>query len=221
MVGIAAVVAILGAATLGAVAYAQDEDNGFPFDFAGKFKETIAGILGISVEDYDAAVEKAQDQVVDQAVTEGWLTEDQAATVRERMDQAPGSRMWDMGRVFGRGGPGMTGDRTSLTSIAADALDMSETDLRTILQEGSSIAGVAAEQGVEPQSIIDAYLAEIQENLDEAVAEGSITQNQADYQLQRAEECATERLEATWEEGFHDHGRRHGRGMDVPDSDDI
>jgi hypothetical protein len=221
IVGIAAVVAILGAAALGAVAYAQDEDNGYPFDFAGEFKETIAGMLGISVADYDAAVEQAQDQVVDQAVSEGWLTEDQAATVRERMDQAPGTGMWDMGRVFGRGGPGMTGDRTSLTSIAAEALDMSETDLRAALQEGQTIAGVAAEQGVEPQSIIDAYLAEIQENLDEAVADGSMTQNQADYQVQRAEERAIERLEATWEEGFHDHSGRHGRGLDVPGSDDI
>jgi hypothetical protein len=30
-----------------------------------------------------------------------------------------------------------------------------------------------------------------------------------------------ERLEAAWEEEFLDHGRRHDRGMDGPDSDGI
>lgn len=216
IVGIGALVAILGVAAVGAVAYAQDEDNGYPFDFAGKFKEAVAGILGISVEDYDAAVEQAQDQVVDQAVTEGWLTEDQAEMLRWRMDQAPHAGMWGMGRDFGRLGRG-----TNQLSLAAEALDMSLTDLLTALQEGKSIAEIATEQGVETQSIVDAYLAEIQENLDEAVAEGRITQNQADYQLERAEERATDLLERTWEEGFRGHGGRPGGKMGFPGLGDL
>lgn len=221
IVGIAALVAVLGVAAVGAVAYAQDEDNGYPFDFAGKFKEAVAGILGISVEDYDAAVEQAQDQVVDQAVTEGWLTEDQAEMLRWRMDQAPHAGMWGMGRDFGRGGPGMLGRGTNQLSIVAEALDMSLTDLLTALQEGKSIAAIAGEQGVETQSIVDAYLAEIQAHLDEAVAEGRITQNQADYQLERAEERATGMLERTWEGGFRGHGGRPGGKMDFPGLGDL
>jgi hypothetical protein len=221
IVGIAALVAVLGVAAVGAVAYAQDEDDGYPFDFAGKFKEAVAGILGISVEDYDAAVEQAQDQVVDQAVTEGWLTGDQAEMLRWRMDQAPHAGMWGMGRDFGRGGPSMLGRGTNQLSFVAEALDMSLTDLLTALQEGKSIAGIAGEQGVEPQSIVDAYLAEIQADLDEAVAEGRITQNQADYQLERAEERATDLLERTWEEGFRGHGGRPGGKMGFPGLGDL
>jgi hypothetical protein len=55
-------VAILGVAAVGAVAFAQEAKDGSngPFEFAGKFKEALAGILGISVDEYNAAVDKAQ-----------------------------------------------------------------------------------------------------------------------------------------------------------------
>ena len=63
IVGVATLVAILGVAAVGAVAYAQDDGEGFPFDFAGRFKEALAGILGVTVEEYDNAVDQAQSQV--------------------------------------------------------------------------------------------------------------------------------------------------------------
>jgi hypothetical protein len=69
--GIATLVAILGVAAVGAVAYAQDDGSGGPFDFGGRFREAVANILGVTVDEYDAAVEQAQDQVVDEALEEG------------------------------------------------------------------------------------------------------------------------------------------------------
>jgi hypothetical protein len=211
--GIATLIAILGVVVAGAVAYADDEGNGFPFDFGQRFKEAIAEILGISVEDYDAAVEKAQGQVVDEAEAEGWLTEDQAELFRWRMEQAPGFGMRGMPRGFmgphmgfmGRGG-------TSMLSLAADQLDMSLTDLLTELQAGKSIADVASEQGVDPQAIVNAYVDDLAKDLNEAVTEGNMTQKQADWQLEQAEEMATEQLDATWEDGFRGGGRRGRMG---------
>ena len=93
--GIATLVAILGVAAIGAVVYAQDaeEGSGWPFDFGQRFREAVAEVLGISVEEYDTAVETAQGQVVDEAVTEGWLTEDQAEQMRERMAEGFGPGM--------------------------------------------------------------------------------------------------------------------------------
>ena len=58
--GIATLVAVLGVVSLGAVAYAQDDGSGGPFDFGGRFREAISGVLGISVEEYDAAVDQAR-----------------------------------------------------------------------------------------------------------------------------------------------------------------
>jgi polyhydroxyalkanoate synthesis regulator phasin len=212
IVGLASLVAILGVVSLGAVVYAQDDGSGGPFDFNGKFREAIAGILGISVDEYDAAVEQAQQQVVDQALEDGWLTEEQAELLKWRMEQVP-----ELGHrgMMPRGpdgiGRGMMGGGDSLTSIAADELDMSLTDLLTELQGGKSIADVAGEKGVDVQNIVDAYIAQVQERLDEAVADGRITQNQADWQLEQVEERVHDQLNSTWED--HSWGERHPGGM--------
>jgi hypothetical protein len=208
--GIATLVAILGVAAVGAVVYAQDDGSGGPFDFGGRFREALADILGISVEEYDAAVEQAQDRIVDEAVDEGWLTEDQAEMLRWRMDQAPGFGMRGMDKGFGRFDRGMFGPGNSLVSIAADQLGMSLTDLLTQLQDGKSIADVAAEKGVDTGAIVNGYLAELKADLDEAVAEGRITQKQADYSLEQAEERAVDQLDNTWEDGFRGGGHRGG-----------
>jgi hypothetical protein len=61
---------------------------------------------------------------------------------------------------------------------------MSLTDLLSELQDEKSIADVAADQRVDPQAIVSSYLAALRDDMDEAVAEGRITQNQADYALQ-------------------------------------
>jgi hypothetical protein len=216
IVGIAALVAILGVAAVGAVAYAQD-DEGSGFDFRGKFKEALAEILGVTVEEYDAAVDKAQEQVVDEALTEGWLTEEQAELMKWRLDQAPGIGRHGIGK--GLAGPmmgfkGLGGD--SLLSVAAEELGMKLTELLTELQDGKSIADVAQDKGVDTQEIVDAYLAQIKENVDAAVAEGRMTQKQADYCLEQAEEQVTSQLENTWSGGFRGSGGRRGGEMRFP-----
>jgi hypothetical protein len=70
---------------------------------------------------------------------------------------------------------------------AASALGVSVEDLRTALGDGKSIADVAAEQGVDVQTVIDALVAQASTHLDEAVAEGRLTE----------EEAATRKTEVT------------------------
>lgn len=195
--GIATLVAVLGVAAVGAVAYAQDGEDAWPFNFGQNFREAIAGILGISVEEYDAAVEQAREQVVDEAKAEGWLTEEQAELRKWRMEQAPGfgRRGMDHGFMGPKRGFGVG----SLADVAADALGMSLTDLLTELKDGKSIAGVAAEKGVDTQVIVDACLAEIKEGLDEAVADGKLTQERADWMLEQAEEKLEDQIDNTFE----------------------
>ena len=219
IVGILALIGILGMAAVGAVAYAQDDDESSgAFGWATRFKEALAGALGISVDEYDAAVETAQDQVVDEAVAEGWLTEEQAELLRWRMDRAPSGGMPWMGRGLGELGRGMPGG-DSLLSVAADEMGMTLTELLTELETEKSIADVAAEKGIDTQVIVDAYLAQVREKVDEAVAEGRITQKQADYQLQRAEERVTARLDDT---GLHPlRGGRHHRPSSDSSGDEL
>ncbi len=221
MAGVATLVAILGVIALGGVAFAQD-DEGSPFDFRGKFREAVSTALGVSVEEYDAAVDQAQEQVVNDAVIEGWLTEEQAELLQWRMDQAPGTGMRGMGKGPRAFGPGMRGGGDNLVSIAAEELGMSLTDLLTELQAGKSIADVAAEKGVDAQTITSAYLAQLKEKLDDAVADGKITQKQADFQLEQAQQRATEQLDKIWEDGPRGFpsGGRPGRMRGFPGQSD-
>jgi hypothetical protein len=217
VVGIATLVAVLGVVAVGAVAFAQDDDgSGFPFDFQQRFRETVAEILGITVDEYDVALEQAQAQVIGEAEAEGWLTEEQAELLQWRMDQAPGPSRWDMGKVTRGLARGIVGPGDSLVSVAAEVMDMSLTDLLTELQDGQTIADVASSQGVDTQAIVDAYLAEITEDVEGAVAEGDMTQTQADYYLQQAEERATDQLENPWEGGLRGFDGRHGGRMGFP-----
>jgi len=190
------VVAVVG---LGTVAFAEpsDEGSGWP-NFRQQLHETIASVLGITVEEYDQAVDQAQEQVVAGALADGWLTEEQAELWQWRMDQAPEGGMRGHG-LPGVAGPrgGMLGSGESPISIAADQLGLSLTELLTKLQDGQSIADVAAEHGVDSGSIVAAYLAEVSENLDEAVAEGRLTEKQAELMLSNMEERITAQIENT------------------------
>ena len=64
--------------------------------------------------------------------------------------------------------------------MAAGAIGISEDDLKTALQSGQSMAEVATANGVDPQAVIDALVADAQAKLAEKVASGDITQAQAD-----------------------------------------
>jgi polyhydroxyalkanoate synthesis regulator phasin len=232
VVGIAALVAILGVAAIGAVAVAQDSGNGAdsPFNFGQRLHDAIAKALGISADEYDAAIDTARQQVLDDAVSEGVLTQDQADQMRERMAEGFGPGMkggyfgprGDMfGRGFGHGGF-MGGAENSLLSVAADKLGMTVDELVTELQAGKSIADVAGEKGIDVQTITDAYLAQLEESLNQAVTDGKLTQERADSMLDMAKEHITDQLDNAWPDcgpgGFRG-GVRPGRFQSFPGQD--
>jgi hypothetical protein len=65
-------------------------------------------------------------------------------------------------------------------AVAADALGITEDELRTELESGSSIADVAGERGVDVQTVIDALVADATADIDERVAAGDLTAERAD-----------------------------------------
>ena len=66
-----------------------------------------------------------------------------------------------------------------LDSIA-ETLGLEADELMEQLADGSSLADIAEEQGVEIQDIIDTVLANLDEQLDELVADKKLTQQRAD-----------------------------------------
>jgi hypothetical protein len=208
---IVAVVAIVGMATVAVVAYAQETTTGSSavWDFGQRVKEAIAEALGITVEKYDETVAAAEKQVLDEAVAAGQLTQEQADRMQKRLDEFDGFGGPGMGR-----GPGAT---SLLLTVAAEKLGMTEAELRTELQGGKSIADVAGEKGVDTQVISDAYLAQLKADLDAQVADGSLTQAQADTTLQQKTEALPNRLTSTWNDiSGPGHGRHGGRPDNAP-----
>ena len=85
----------------------------------------------------------------------------------------------------GRRGHGPHGHRLS---AAATALGITETELRTALEDGQTLAQVAQSKGVAVDAVVNAIVAEIKTKLNEQVAAGRLTQAQADKMLARATE---------------------------------
>ena len=114
--------------------------------------------------------------------------------------------MWGGHGPGGRhGGPGRFGAKVSLET-AATTIGISEDDLRTALQDGQTLAEVATANGVEPQAVIDALVAEATTRLDQAVTDGRI--EQADADARKAE--LTERITTAVNEGFPATAGRRG-----------
>ncbi len=206
--GLVALVAILGATALGAIVLAQDEDDGTGFDLRERLHEAIAGVLGVGVDEYDAAVDTARQQVLDEAVSEGVLTEEQAERMGERFAEGVGPggmggfgrRGGMMGRSGGFGGGMMGGSQSSLLAVAAEELSMTVEELAAALEneDTNTIAAVAAAQGVDPQVIVDAFVAQRAEWMAQAVEDGRMTQEQADYMLDHMQEEVLEHLDTPY-----------------------
>ena len=128
-------------------------------------------------------------------VGDGSITQEQADEVATTLAE----------RFPGRGPGGHGGGRVSL-DVAAETLGVTEDELRTALQGGQSLADVAAAEGVEKQVLVDALVAAANAHLDEEVAEGDLTQEQADA---RKAEVAERVAAAVEREGLP---RRGGRG---------
>jgi hypothetical protein len=64
-------------------------------------------------------------------------------------------------------------------SAAAEVLDITEGELRRALRDGSSIADVAGDRGVEVEIVIDALVADATARIDEAVARGALDPERA------------------------------------------
>ena len=91
------------------------------------------------------------------------------------------------------------GPDSSLTAVAAEVIGIEQADLVAELTAGATIADVAAENNVDPQAIVDAYVQPRTDTLDAAVAAGRITQDQADAMLAQMEAMISAKLDQPWE----------------------
>jgi polyhydroxyalkanoate synthesis regulator phasin len=205
-----AIVAVGTGAAVGAIGSgdAKQEENAILAD-AAKQLETTPEALREALGD-------ALDARLDQAVEDGRLTQEQADELKRRRQES--------GTVlgFGHRGPGGPHGRGHLEFRAgpgggplagvADALGISERQLFRRLHSGRTLAQIAKAEGKDLADVKAAAIAAAKERLDEAVADGDLTQEQADERLEHLEE----HLDELAENGFPARPRFHERGHGMP-----
>ncbi len=76
-------------------------------------------------------------------------------------------------------------------NVAAETIGVSVDDLKAAVRDGKSVAEVAEENGVDPQTVIDAIVQAASDKLDEAVASGRIDEARADAIKAKLVDAAT------------------------------
>ena len=125
-------------------------------------------------------------------VEDATITEEQMGKVIEALEAA--RPQGGHGGKGGQGGQHGGGRRGEALSTAATALGMEKDELRDELRSGKTLAEVAADKGVDVQVVIDALVAEAKAHLDQKVADGDMTQEEADQRLADLTERITDRV---------------------------
>lgn len=161
----------------------------------GKSLADLAEEKGVELEDLKDAADAARDEAVReriaQAVENGNLSQERADWMLQGLDSGYGLGGRFSGGVFGRFGSHIGADRPGLEA-AAQALGMTDDELSLQLWAGESLADVAEAQGValeDVQSAIEeARQAAVRDAIQQAVENGNLTQEQADWMLEGLEE---------------------------------
>ena len=136
--------------------------------------EALAAELGITLDELNAAREAAKATLLQQAVAEGKLTQ-------EQVDQMLSGEFKPMDfmrtlreEYFPQG---------TMQSVTAETLGMTVEELEAAQADGKRLPEIAEEQGVEITAVTEAIKAAFAEAVAQAVADGAITQAQADQIL--------------------------------------
>ena len=206
--GVAAGVVVAGA--LGA-AGAVAAGRAFSDDDRQAIIDDAAAELGVAPSALSDALKEALKNRVDDAVAEGRLSEEQGERLKDRIDSSE-TPLLGLGfghGPFGDGGPGHHGAKLDLES-AASYLGLTAAELKAKLMDGKTLAEIAAEEGKSVDGLVEQLVDAAETRIDEAVAEGRLTAEQA----AELKEGLAERIRERVNEGFrlHGFGFKHGFG---------
>lgn len=162
------------------------------------FLQKVADRLGVSVDQLKQAFKDAAIQTVDELVAEGKLDADKAEQIKSRIEEGEGLfPFWRLGAKFGR-----WFDHPKLVfgalDSAADAIGISRGELIEELRDGKSLAQVAQEHNVSVDALKNAMLQDARERLDQAVADGKLTQERADEIYANFQSRIDDLVHRTW-----------------------
>lgn len=188
---------------------------------SGKTLGEVAEAEGADTQTIVDAVRAQVTEMLKEAVESGRLTQEQADRILERLAECDGEELRCLGLPFGPGlgmrgdfrmGGGWWGSRGGLDAVA-EVLGMDTDDLMAELRDGKTLAEIAEEKGVDFQAVQDAMIAQMEQKLQKAEDEGTLSPECAECARQRLGECEEnwpERPDGFFGMPFGMGGGRHG-----------
>ena len=210
--GTVAAVAVAG----GSGAIAATQLGSSPSAESKAVVDDAAKQLGVQPSALSSALKKALSDRVDAAVAAGRLTKQQGEELKQRI-QSDGFPLFGppaFGFGFGHFGPLFHG-----LDAAAAYLGLTESELRTQLNGGKTLAQIAKDRGKTVDGLVAALKDNTKKKLDEAVAAGRLTKAQEEQILGDLDQRLNELVNAKLVLRFHGDGRgfpRVRRSASVP-----
>src|SRR5258708_4648205 len=110
------------------------------------------------------------------------------------------------------GGPGRRGLRSEDLGVVAAAIGISSSDLQAALNNGQTIAAVAKAHNVNTATVISAWVASENKEIDDLASSGKITQAQATQMKSMTQQRVADEVNGTFRGGPGGPGGRHGGG---------
>jgi hypothetical protein len=170
--------------------------------------------LGVQPSKLSAALRQALENRVDAAVAAGRITKAQGAELKQRIESGDFPIFGGPGRDRGGPGFGHHGGPFGGLDAAAKYLGLSETQLRTRLESGKSLATVAKVEGKTVSGLVDAMYAAAKADLDADVKAGRVTQSQETQMLSDLKSHLTDFVNGV--RPPFDHGPPAGAGAPGP-----
>lgn len=175
------------------------------------YQNALAGRLGISIDQLQAAQKQARIDMINQAVQAGQITQDQAnrriqaIQSGQRMGPPNGQGPQGQGQPgqgrpgFGQRGPGGPGGGPGMRGGGelASILGMSPEELRAAFQSGKSLAQIGQDKGISRDDLKAKILAARKTRLDQAVQAGNLTGDQEQQILNRINANIDRQLDMT------------------------
>lgn len=207
-IAVGAAALALFALFIGGAALAQSGTSSTVTDLREAFLNRLAQNLGIGRDALDSAIQQSAEQTIDEAVTSGKLTQEQGAILKQRIQEGKG--VFFFGGRWG-GKLGLPGCRLSLDTVAS-TLGITTDELRSELASGKTLSQVITEHGKTVDDVVNALVAEAKTKLDQAVADGRLTQEQANQILSTLPDRLKQMIQRNQLPGQHWH-QREGAGL--------
>ncbi|NOZ29827.1 MAG: hypothetical protein GXP39_17505 [Chloroflexi bacterium] len=170
------------------------EDELFDALADGQSIADVARSKGVDPEALVDAIVAAESVWIDELVARGELIEEEAAALKEEI------RQFAVEFVYEEGIEVIEPEEVDWFAIVEEVLGLSEDELCEALADGRSLADVARDRGMDPEALVDAIVAAERAWIDDLVADGSLTAEEAEEWIAEIREFAVEFVNEPWEE---------------------